>query len=107
MAAPCLRGFASGLVTTRVSRAATEPPLQFSTTIGTSPSQVFRPFHRESFTHPSGSQLLSPVYITDSCYSPPCVLVIPRSPEAVAHDCRAVATRIERLSENYFDAKDQ
>src|SRR6185312_1012314 len=28
---------ASGLVTTRVSRAATEPPLQFSTAIGTSP----------------------------------------------------------------------
>jgi hypothetical protein len=29
--------FASGLVTTRVSRAATEPPLQFSTATGTSP----------------------------------------------------------------------
>src|SRR5262249_11118347 len=29
--------FASGLVTTRVSRAATEPPLQFSTVTGTSP----------------------------------------------------------------------
>ncbi|HKY20358.1 MAG TPA: hypothetical protein VJM31_03990, partial [Vicinamibacterales bacterium] len=28
---------ASGLVTTRVTRAATEPPLQFSTAIGTSP----------------------------------------------------------------------
>lgn len=32
--------FASGLVTTRVSRAATEPPLQFSTAIGTSPDLV-------------------------------------------------------------------
>ncbi len=37
MAAPCLRGFRLGLVTTRVTRAATEPPLQISTAIGTSP----------------------------------------------------------------------